>query len=113
MCSPSRRISCIRANRATTPNTVGTWTSTFSGLAARFPDLKLLAVEYGPLQRNINDIVYGLPARQGIGAFDWEPTHEGAWNTGHSLFSAAGTRYTATADLSLYDAMRSAYAGRL
>jgi arabinogalactan endo-1,4-beta-galactosidase len=94
-------------------NTVGTWTSTFSGLAARFPDLKLLAVEYGPLQRNINDIVYGLPARQGLGAFDWEPTHEGAWNTGHSLFSAAGTRYTATADLSLYDAMRSAYAGRL
>ena len=94
-------------------DTVDTWTTTFSGLAARFPDLKLLAVEYGPLQRNINDIVYGLPARQGIGAFDWEPTHEGAWNTGHSLFSAAGTRYTATPDLSLYDAMRSAYAGRL
>jgi arabinogalactan endo-1,4-beta-galactosidase len=94
-------------------DTVDTWTTTFSGLAARFPDLKLLAVEYGPLQRNINDIVYGLPSRQGLGAFDWEPTHEGAWNTGHSLFSSAGTRYTATPDLSLYDAMRSAYAGRL
>jgi arabinogalactan endo-1,4-beta-galactosidase len=94
-------------------STTGTWTTTFSGLAARFPDLRLLAVEYGPLQRDINDIVYGLPARQGMGSFDWEPTHEGAWNTGHSLFSAAGTRYTSTTDLSLYDAMRTAYAARL
>ncbi len=94
-------------------STTDTWTTTFSGLAARFPDLRLLAVEYGPLQRDINDIVYGLPARQGMGSFDWEPTHEGAWNAGHSLFSAAGPRYTSTSDLSLYDAMRTAYAPRL
>jgi arabinogalactan endo-1,4-beta-galactosidase len=65
------------------------------------------------LQRDINDIVYALPGHQGMGAFDWEPTHEGAWNTGHSLFNAAANRYTATPDLSLYDAMRTAYTGRL
>jgi arabinogalactan endo-1,4-beta-galactosidase len=93
-------------------NTANTWMTTFNGLAARFPDLKLLAVEYGTLQRNINDIVYGLPGQQGMGSFNWEPTHEGVWNTGHSLFSAAANRYTATPDLTLYDAMRSAYAGR-
>jgi len=94
-------------------NTKSTWTSTLSGLAARFPDRKILAVEYGPLQRDINDVVFGLPAEQGIGAFNWEPTHEGAWNMGHALFSAAGNRYTTTADMALYDAMRAAYAPRL
>ena len=94
-------------------NTVSTWSSTFAGLAARFPELELVAVEYGPLQREINDVVFNLPGRQGLGTFVWEPTRQGAWNTGHALFSATGTSYTATADLALYDAMRSAYADRL
>ena len=98
---------------ASDANTTDTWTTTFGGLASRFPDLKLVAVEYGPLQRDINDIVYALPGRQGLGTFNWEPTHEGAWNTGHSLFSAAANRYTSTADLTLYDAMRTAYGARL
>ena len=95
------------------PNTRNTWATTFTSLAARFPDLKLLAVEHGSLPRDINDVVFGLPARQGIGAFNWEPTHEGAWNMNRALFSAAGNRYTATTDLSLYDAMRIAFADRL
>ena len=94
-------------------NTKSTWSSTFSGLAARFPGLKLVAVEYGSMQREINDVVYGLPGQQGLGTFNWEPTRQGAWNTGHALFTASGTQYTATADLSLYDAMKSAYADRL
>jgi arabinogalactan endo-1,4-beta-galactosidase len=89
------------------------WASTFSGLASRFPGLKLIAVEYGPLERDINDVVFGLAGQQGLGTFNWEPTREGAWNTGHALFSASGNTYTATADLSLYDAMKTAYAGRL
>jgi arabinogalactan endo-1,4-beta-galactosidase len=94
-------------------NTKSTWQSTFSGLAARFPTLKLVAVEYGPLERDINDVVFGLAGGQGLGSFDWEPTHEGAWNTGHALFSVSGNTYAATADLSLYDAMKAAYAARL
>jgi len=98
---------------ASATNTRNTWAATFSNLAARFPDLKLLAVEHGSLARDINDVVFGLPARQGIGAFNWEPTHEGAWNMNRALFSAAGNRYTATADLGIYDAMRTAYAGRM
>jgi arabinogalactan endo-1,4-beta-galactosidase len=98
---------------ASDANTKATWSSTFSGLAARFPDLKILAVEYGPLQREINDVVFGLPGEQGLGTFNWEPTHQGAWNTGHALFSAAAGQYTATADLALYDVMKSTYASRL
>ena len=95
------------------PNTQRTWMSTFAGLASHFPNLAIMAVEYGSLQRDINDVVYGLAGQQGIGAFTWEPTHEGNWNEGHALFAASGTKYTATADLSLYDAMKSAYASRL
>jgi arabinogalactan endo-1,4-beta-galactosidase len=94
-------------------NTKSTWSSTFAGLAARFPSLKILAVEYGPMQREINDVVFGLPGQQGLGSFNWEPTHQGKWNTGHALFSASGSQYTATADLALYDSMKVAYASRL
>jgi arabinogalactan endo-1,4-beta-galactosidase len=94
-------------------NTQATWSTTFSGLAARFPDLKLVAVEYGPMQREINDVVFGLSGDQGLGTFNWEPTRQGAWNAGHALFSATDNQYTATADLSLYDSMTSAYASRL
>ena len=104
---------CRRCDPNSEANTKSTWSSTFSGLAARFPNLKLLAVEYGPLQRDINDIVFGLPGQQGLGTFNWEPTHQGAWNSGHALFTASGSQYTATADLALYDLMKSSYAGRL
>ena len=90
------------------------WQSTFTQLAAAFPMLKFVSAEYGPEQRSVNDIVFGLPNRQGIGTFNWEPTHVGTWNTGHSLFTAgAGSVYTATPDLALYDPMKADYAERL
>jgi arabinogalactan endo-1,4-beta-galactosidase len=90
------------------------WMSTFTQLAAMFPSLKFVAAEYGPQQRAINDILYALPNKQGIGTFNWEPTHEGDWNRGHTLLQySSGNRYNATADLSLYDAMKTAYADRL
>jgi hypothetical protein len=72
-----------------------------------------VAAEYGPLQREINDVVFGLAGKQGLGTFNWEPTEQGDWNTGHSLFTASGNSNTATADLALYDAMKTAYASRL
>jgi arabinogalactan endo-1,4-beta-galactosidase len=89
------------------------WQSNFTQLVAAFPSLKFVIAEYGPEQRAANDIIFGLPNQIGIGTFNWEPTHSGAWNTGHALFSAAGNAYTATADLSLYDQMKTAYASRL
>jgi arabinogalactan endo-1,4-beta-galactosidase len=89
------------------------WRSTFTQLAAMFPNLKFVAAEYGPEQRAANDVLFNLPNQQGIGTFNWEPTHAGAWNTGHVLFNASGSAYTATADLSLYDTMKTAYAARL
>jgi arabinogalactan endo-1,4-beta-galactosidase len=94
-------------------NTKATWTSTFGGLATRFSGIKLMSAEYGPLQREINDVLFGLPNQQGIGTFNWEPTTQGDWNRGHDLLRRSGTTYTAQPDLSLYDQMKIDYASRL
>jgi arabinogalactan endo-1,4-beta-galactosidase len=101
--------SCYTAYQGTPAD----WTSTFTQLAAAFPALSFVIAEYGPEQRAANDVMFNLATGRGLGTFNWEPTHSGAWNTGHVLFSASGTRYTATADLSLYVAMKTAYASRL
>ncbi len=104
-------------------NTVTGWTSTFMQLGAAYPNIKFFAAEYGPLERQINDVVFGLANGQGIGTFDWEPTTQGDWNakqptdpstvTTHALFQRSGNTYTALPDLSLYDQMKVDYATRL
>jgi arabinogalactan endo-1,4-beta-galactosidase len=95
------------------PNTVNGWTTTFQQLSTAYPNIKFFSAEYGPLQREINDVVYGLPNNQGIGTFNWAPTTSGAWNTGHDLLRRSGSTYTAQPDLALYDLMKTAYASRL
>jgi arabinogalactan endo-1,4-beta-galactosidase len=99
-------------------NTKTGWTNTLGGLASAFPTIKIMAAEYGPLEREINDVVFGLPNQQGIGTFNWEPDTAGDWNrsadgTSHILFTRSGNTYTAAADLALYDDMKVAYASRL
>jgi arabinogalactan endo-1,4-beta-galactosidase len=96
-----------------TANTKASWTSTFAGLATKFPNVKLFAAEYGPMEREINDVVFGLANQQGIGTFNWEPTTQGDWNTGHDLLRRSGANYTAQPDLALYDQMKIDYASRL
>jgi arabinogalactan endo-1,4-beta-galactosidase len=94
-------------------NTRASWTSTFAGRATRFPHLELVAAEYGPMQREINDVVFNLPGQRGIGTFNWEPTRETGGNLGHTLFATSGNPRTATPDLALYDTMKTDFAGRL
>jgi hypothetical protein len=65
------------------------------------------------MQREINDVVYGLAGDQGLGTFNWEPTTQGDWNTDHDLLRRSGTTYTAQPDLALYDQMKIDYASRL
>jgi len=89
------------------------WKATFTGLAAKFPKLRLFAAEYGPMQREINDVVYGLANQQGSGTFNWEPTTRGDWNTGHDLLRRSGDDYLPQPDLQLYDQMQTDYADRL
>jgi arabinogalactan endo-1,4-beta-galactosidase len=96
-----------------TANTKKGWTNTLGGLAAAYPNIKILAAEYGPMQREINDVVFGLANNQGLGTFNWEPEKGGDWNKDHILFSWNNDTFTAQPDLALYDAMKTAYASRL
>jgi arabinogalactan endo-1,4-beta-galactosidase len=89
------------------------WANTFTQLASAYPQLKFVIAEYGPEARAANDLLFALPDKRGLGSFVWEPTHAGSWNTGHTLFDAIGSQYTATPDLLLYDQMKSAYGSRL
>jgi arabinogalactan endo-1,4-beta-galactosidase len=89
------------------------WKNTFDSLSTQFPALKLYIAEYGPEQRAANDIIFGLANDQGIGTFNWEPTTQGDWNTGHDLLRRSGSTYTAQPDLALYDQMKVDYASRL
>ena len=77
-------------------NTQNGWQTTFSQLATNYPKIRFFAAEYGPMERQINDVVFGLPNNQGLGTFDWEPTSQGSWNnaqpsdatqTTHALWS--------------------------
>src|SRR5262249_19079682 len=79
-------------------NTVSGWTTTFAQLVAAYPNLKFFAAEYGPLQRQINDVIFNLPNNQGLGTFVWAPTQSGTWNqtadgTTHALFTRSGNTY--------------------
>jgi len=105
------------------PNTVNGWTTTFAQLVAAYPNLRFFAAEYGPLQRQINDVVFNLPGNKGMGTFNWEPTTRGFWNaaqptdpagtTTHALFQRSGNTYTTLPDLALYSQMMIDYASRL
>jgi arabinogalactan endo-1,4-beta-galactosidase len=96
-----------------TANTKNGWSTTFSQLSTAYPNVKFFAAEYGPMQREINDVIYGMPNGQGIGTFNWEPTTQGDWNSGHDLLRRSGTTYNAQPDLALYDQMKIDYASRL
>jgi arabinogalactan endo-1,4-beta-galactosidase len=95
------------------PNTVDGWTTTFAQLGTTYPNIKFVAAEYGPLQREINDVLFNMPGQQGIGTFNWEPARQGDWNTGHALFMQSGSSYLPLPDLALYDQMKVDYASRL
>ena len=50
------------------------WKANFEDLAVRYPQYGLLAAEYSYRKRELNDIVYNVPDRRGLGSFIWEPT---------------------------------------
>ncbi len=80
------------------------WQATFSALSTQFPNVKLMISEYSTQQRAANDIIFQLPNQQGIGTFNWQPT---------DLWTRAGANYTAQANMSIYDLMKTDYASRL
>jgi arabinogalactan endo-1,4-beta-galactosidase len=52
----------------------GDWKKNFEDLAARYPQLGIIAVEYSARKRHINDLVFNTPDKKGLGTFIWEPT---------------------------------------
>jgi arabinogalactan endo-1,4-beta-galactosidase len=108
--------SCYQQYQGDPKNTTTTkagWTKTLTGLASAYPSLRLMAAEYGPMQREINDVVFGISGQQGIGTFNWEPESSGEWNRGHELFTWETNGFSPLPDLDLYDPMKTAYASRL
>lgn len=108
--------SCYQSYQGDIDNTTKTkaiWETVEGGLAKQFPTVKIFAAEYGPMEREINDVIFNLPNQQGLGTFYWEPTTNGDWNKGHVLLSRSGSSYTAQPDLALYDQMKTAFASRL
>jgi arabinogalactan endo-1,4-beta-galactosidase len=89
------------------------WRSTLGGVLERFPEIKIYAAEYGPAQREINDVVFDFAEQRGLGTFNWQPTTQGDWNTGHDLWRRTGDSYAEQPDLDLYDQMKRDYAARL
>lgn len=83
------------------------WIPTFTALAEDYPDLEFVVAEYSQERRAINDMLFALPDRRGLGSFVWEPT---AW--GEVLFDRVGDQLVANDRLSLYDAMAEDYATR-
>ena len=92
------------------------WQTTFTGLAAMFPNLKFAMAEYNsdpadPTDtelRQANDIVFNLTNHQGLGTFFWEPTENLTGNPG--MFTVTNNVYTpVAASIDQYDAMKTAY----
>ncbi len=68
------------------------WKANFEDLAARYPQFGLLAAEYSYHKRELNEIVFNIPDRRGIGTFIWEPTrHHEAIFTPHDASTSPAT----------------------
>ena len=100
------------------------WQSTFNTLVgtSALSALKFASAEYNNESvtspagttslRDINDTLFNMANNRGFGTFFWEPTRYGAW--GNGLFTWSGTSCTAISSaFAVYDAMRTAYTGRL
>jgi hypothetical protein len=79
-----------QGDSSSTANTKSMWQSTFSQLVTAYPSIRFFAAEYGPMEREINDVLFGLPNNQGLGTFDWEPTTQGSWNAKQASLAALG-----------------------
>jgi arabinogalactan endo-1,4-beta-galactosidase len=50
------------------------WAPTLSTLASRYPNLRFVVAEYSTQKQMVNDLMFNMPNRRGLGTFIWEPT---------------------------------------
>jgi len=81
------------------------WATTLAQLSTAYPNLQFAVAEYSPVKQMVNDLMYNLPSKRGLGTFIWEPT-----NWGERMFDNSGTalsQYT-----SVYDNLAATYGKR-
>jgi arabinogalactan endo-1,4-beta-galactosidase len=61
-------LSCYRQDKE------GDWPRTFNDLAARYPNLDVMVCEYSSRKQYVNDAMFNVPGKKGLGTFIWEPT---------------------------------------
>lgn len=84
------------------------WASTFSALAAEYPQLEFVIAEYSAQQRAANDTMFNLPGNRGLGTFNWDPTRFYETHPNVPLFTTNGAwnRFvTIPSMMGLYDQM--------
>jgi arabinogalactan endo-1,4-beta-galactosidase len=81
------------------------WAPTFSSLAAAYPNLTFIAVEYSTSKQLVNETIFNIPNKRGLGAFIWEPTY---WS--ETLFDSSGKALSQY--MSIYDTIAATYGQR-
>jgi arabinogalactan endo-1,4-beta-galactosidase len=81
------------------------WAATLSSLATRYPNLTFVAAEYSPAKQQVNDLMFNLPGKRGLGTFIWEPT-----NWGERMFDASGNALPAY--MAIFDNIAATYGKR-
>ena len=68
--------------------------------------LKFIAVEYSPSKQLVNDTIYSIPNKRGLGAFVFEPTLAGnVWSD--PMFNTSGTAISS--QMAIYDGIAATY----
>jgi len=109
------------------------WQATFTALATAYPTLSFIIPEYGnetatspatpSTMRIANDLMFNIPGNRGVGTWIYEPEHPVQSGIGIGLFGRTAVDggfqdawpvFTALpAAMSVYDQMKTSYAGRL
>lgn len=92
-------------DRANYQQPTADWAPTFASLGTTYPNLLFMAAEYSDSKQLVNDTVYNIANKRGLGAFIWEPT-----NWGEMMFSSSGQLLSQYA--TIYDNLAATYGKR-
>jgi arabinogalactan endo-1,4-beta-galactosidase len=92
-------------DRANYQQPTSDWGPNFSNLATSFPNLNFVAAEYSDSKQIVNDTIFNIANKRGLGTFIWEPT-----NWGEMMFNNSGQLLSQYA--TLFDNVAATYGKR-
>jgi len=92
-------------DRANYQQPTSAWSPTFADLATTYPNLLFLAAEYSDSKQLVNDTIFNIPNKRGLGTFIWEPT-----NWGEMAFDSNGRAISQY--MTVYDHVAATYGKR-